>query len=276
MNKLGIKTCTLERFTISGTRLLRLSLAQQFANQVVNATILTSPMMAMLLTLQPIMASDLPQSNATRVDLIGSGDFVEAAKKLGTEAWTMRQAWLAKPDENLRPATVRFGWEPEAFWVLAELPDDFIASRSSNHGQDMWTLGDVFEIFIARKDLPFYLELHVTPHNHRLHLCWSADGLEKIRSQKAKFDQFRRPPSAFDSWVLQPAGQNKWRVLARIPSSILPNGENFAEGHHLELSFSRYDAGPKGTPDILSSTSPHQKLSYHRRHEWREVLLKGD
>ncbi len=228
-----------------------------------------------LLTLQTTMAANPSPTNAKRIESISAGDFAEATKKLGAESWTMQQAWLDKPDENLRPATVRFGWQPDALWVLAELPDDFITTRSSDHNQDMWMLGDVFEIFIARKDSPQYLELHVTPHNHRLHLICSLENTQKIRDKKASLDDFRRPPSAFDSWVQKPEGQKKWRVLVRIPTSILPEGESFAEGQKLELSFSRYDAGPEGTPDILSSTSAHQKLSYHRRHEWREVVLKN-
>jgi len=170
---------------------------------------------------------------------------------------------------------VRFGWQPDALWVLADLDDDFITSRSTDHDQDMWLLGDVFEIFIARKDEPFYLELHVTPHNHRLHLIWPADVMEKIQSKVATLDDFRRPHSAFDSWVQKPEGECKWQVLARIPASILPNGQTFEAGQILELSFSRYDSGPEGTPDILSSTSPHRELSYHRRHEWREVILQA-
>ena len=222
------------------------------------------------------MAAGTTPTQSPRIESISAGDFAEAAKKLGTESWTMQQAWLAKPDENLRPASVRFGWENDAFWVLADLPDDFIASRSTDHNQDMWMLGDVFEIFIARKDSPHYLELHVTPHNHRLHLICSLENTQKIRDKKASLDDFRRPPSAFDSWVKKPEGQNKWQVLVRIPSSTLPDGKSFTVGDKLELSFSRYDAGPEGTPDILSSTSAHQKLSYHRRHEWREIVLKND
>ena len=98
---------------------------------------------------------------------------------------------------------------------------------------------------------------------------------EKIQSKLATLDDFRRPPSAFDSWVLQSPGQHQWQVLARIPASILPDGESFSAGEKLELSFSRYDAGPDGTPDVLSSTSLHRELSFHRRHEWREVVLHG-
>lgn len=239
-------------------------------------TCLPTLVLAGLLTLQTTMASGTTPTQSPRVESISAGDFAEAAKKLSTESWTMQQGWLAKPDEKLRPASVRFGWENDAFWVLADLPDDFIASRSTDHNQDMWTLGDVFEIFIARNGSPHYLELHVTPNNHRLHLICSLENTQKIRDKKASLDDFRRPPSAFDSWVQKPKGQNKWQVLVRIPSSTLPDGKSFAAGDKLELSFSRYDAGPEGTPDILSSTSPHRELSYHRRHEWREVVLKND
>jgi len=214
-------------------------------------------------------------SAAPRVFHMESGNFTAAAKGLGDDVWTMQQDWLTTPEKNVRPATVRFGWEPDAIWVLADLHDDFITSRSTDHNQDMWLLGDVFEIFIARKGSPFYIELHVTPHNHRLHLQLTAEDLEKIRSKNATLDEFRRSPSAFDSWVLQPSGQNKWQVLARIPSTILPEGKPFAAGEKLELSFSRYDSGPEGTPNVLSSTSPHLELNYHRRHEWREVVLQG-
>lgn len=203
------------------------------------------------------------------------GNFASAAQFLKAEPWIMQQGWLTAPEKALRPTTVRFGWEPTALWILADLTDDFITSQSTDHDQEMWRLGDVFEIFIARKDSPFYIELHVTPHNHRLHLCFPHDGLGKIRTGQATLDDFRRPPSAFDSWVLQAPEQNQWRVLARVPSSILPDGCAFATGERLELSFSRYDSGPNGTPDVLSSTSLHRELNFHRRHEWREVVLEG-
>jgi hypothetical protein len=207
------------------------------------------------------------------ISTIECGNFTSAAQGLGGEPWTMQQAWLAAPEKILRPAAVHFGWEPSALWILAELSDDFITSRSTDHDQEMWRLGDVFEIFVARKGSPFYLELHVTPRNHRLHLCLPNDGLEKIRTGQATLDDFRCPPSAFDSWVMQSPEKNQWQVLARIPASILPDGESFTADEILELSFSRYDAGPDGAPDVLSSTSPHHELNFHRRHEWREVVL---
>lgn len=211
---------------------------------------------------------------APKVSTMRHGNFAAAAQRLKCDPWIMRQAWLAKPDENLRAATVRFGWEPNALWVLADLPDDFITSRSTDHSQDMWTLGDVFEIFVARSGSPSYLELHVTPHNHRLHLHLTAEGMEKIRSGQSTLNEFRRPPSAFDSWVQKSTDLNQWQVLARIPANILPEGQSLAAGQSLELSFSRYDAGPEGAADVLSSTSAHRELNYHRRHEWREVVLK--
>ena len=131
-------------------------------------------------------------SAAPRVFHMTPGDFAIAAKNLCNGAWTMQQAWLSAPEKNLRAGMVRFGWEPDAFWVLADLHDDFITSRSTDHNQDMWLLGDVFEIFIARKNSPHYLELHVTPHNHRMHLKLTAEDLEKIRSKHATLDEFRK------------------------------------------------------------------------------------
>lgn len=202
-----------------------------------------------------------------------SGDFSSAGEALVFEPWTMGQAWRDDVQEGFRPAAVRLGWHPEALWVLADLSDDYIVSDSTDHNQDLWTLGDVFEVFIARRDSPWYLELHVTPHNHRLHLRWTAEGFADIRDKKKTLDDFRADPGAFESWVRQAPDGQGWQVLMRIPASILPDGEDFSAGGRLDISFSRYDVGAQGTPEILSSTSPHTKLNYHLRSEWRSVEL---
>jgi hypothetical protein len=202
-----------------------------------------------------------------------SGDFSSAGEVLFFEAWTMGQAWRDDVQEGFRPATVRLGWQPEALWVLADLADDHIVSDSTDHNQDLWTLGDVFEVFIARRDSPWYLELHVTPHNHRLHLRWTEEDFAGIRAKEKTLDDFRADPGAFESWARQSPDGKGWQVLMRIPASILPGGENFSAGGGLDMSFSRYDVGAEGTPVILSSTSPHTRLDYHRRSEWRSVEL---
>ena len=185
----------------------------------------------------------------------------------------MGQAWRDDVQEGFRPAAVRLGWKPDGLWVLADLADDHMTSASTSHNQDMWTLGDVFEVFIARRDSPSYLELHVTPHNHRLHLRWTVEGFADIRAKVKTVADFHADPEAFQAWVRTAPGGKGWQVLMRIPASILPDGAAFRAGDKLDISFSRYDAGAEGTPKILSSTSPHTKLDYHRRSEWRSAEL---
>jgi hypothetical protein len=201
------------------------------------------------------------------------GDFAAAREALVASPWTLEQAWRESPQDGLRQGVVRFGWTTEALWVLADLPDDHIESRSTSHRQPMWELGDVFEIFIARHRSPLYLELHITPNNHRLHLRWIDKDFARVRAKKKTVDDFQQDPDAFQSWVRRSPSTKRWQVLARLPASLWPDDRPFRAGQKLALSFSRYDCGPSEKTQILSSTSPHRELNYHRRHEWRTVVL---
>lgn len=165
-------------------------------------------------------------------------------------------------------------WQPTAFLVFALLPDNEIYNAATADGQELWTLGDVFEIFIRRENSPVYLELHVTPNNYRLHLRLTSEDFERIRERKAKLNDFMGDAKAFEADVKQMPARKIWLVFARIPASILPNGSLFESGDKLQLSFSRYDTDREGQNAVLSSTSPHEKLSFHRRHEWRTVTLE--
>jgi hypothetical protein len=214
-----------------------------------------------------------PVTEVPRLESFPGGDFSSAARAMSAASWTMEQTWRASPQDGLRRGTVRFGWTPDALWILADLPDDHVESRSTAHRQRMWELGDVFEIFMARRFSPLYLELHVTPNNHRLHLRWTKKDFAQMRAKKKTLDDFQQDPAAFESWVRRSPQAKGWQVLARLPASLWPDARPFRAGQKLALSFGRYDCGPGGNPKILSSTSPHRELSYHRRHEWRTVVL---
>jgi len=190
--------------------------------------------------------------------------------------WRMQQAWLESEQENFLPGTISMAWEPDALFVFAVLPDEQIFSASTADDQQLWTLGDVFEIFIRRESSPVYLELHVTPNEHQLHLEWTEEGMAKIRAKQAELKDFMRDARAFQAEVSKLAENKGWAVFARIPASILPDGTPFAPGEKLSISFSRYDTDGEGQNAVLSSTSPHekQKLSFHRLQEWRSVILE--
>lgn len=212
-------------------------------------------------------------SSAPRMSSAPDGDFSAAVREITGGPWTMGQAWRETPEPGLRPGEVRFGWMPDALWIFADLPDDHVTSRSTDHSQLMWELGDVFEIFVAEPGAPLYLELHVTPNNHRLHMRWTERDFARVRTREATTSEFIAAPDAFASWVRRFPSGGGWQVLARVPATLWPDAGAFRPGQKLEVSFSRYDAGPEGTEPVLSSTSPHRKLSYHRRDEWRTVVL---
>ncbi|MEI8343284.1 MAG: hypothetical protein WCH43_17320, partial [Verrucomicrobiota bacterium] len=45
------------------------------------------------------------------------------------------------------------------------------------------------------------------------------------------------------------------------------------EGRTWLASFSRYDYSSAEAPPVLSSTSPHAEVSFHRQQEWAELLF---
>ena len=188
--------------------------------------------------------------------------------------WRMRQAWLPKEETKFLAGTVSMAWEPAAFWCKAILPDREIFSSSTGDGQHLWELGDVFEIFIRRDQSPAYLELHVSPNGHRLHLRWTAKAMQRVRERSATVQDFARDPRAFDAKVVRLPGKSGWAVSVRLPAGIFPEGEPFHAGELLFVSFSRYDADKEGKNAVLSSTSAHKELSFHRLKEWRPVILQ--
>lgn len=213
-------------------------------------------------------------SATPRLDMSPTGNFIAARRETTGGTWSLGQAWRVEQEKDLRPGIVRYGWQPDALWVLAELTDEHVASRSTGHNQDMWTLGDVFEIFIARAGSPLYLELHVTPNNHRLHLRWTKRDFAKVGKKQKTVGDFRADPDAFQSWVHRTPGGKGWQVLARLPATLWPDARPLGPGQKLRTSFSRYDTTPGRSKPVLSSTSPHRKLGYHRRHEWRTIVLE--
>lgn len=209
---------------------------------------------------------------APRITTSGTLDFASAHRQITGGPWKMRQAWLEKEHPQLLVASVYFAWEPEAFWVLAHLPDNHITTDSTADSQDLWTLGDVFEVFIERDGIPFYLELHTAPAGHRLHLAFPQNWRDQIAQGKATLDNYRQSPVAFPAWVNKPHGANFWEVLTNVPATILAPYDPFIAGQILNASFCRYDAGNTKKP-ILSSTSPHLIPNYHHRHDWQKIQL---
>jgi hypothetical protein len=198
-----------------------------------------------------IFDKDLPQVEAVPENLALSAPVL------------MQQGWLDAPEPDFLPAEIRVGWTPSRLIVLADIPDRDIFTEATGPNQKMWELGDVFEIFLKPEDRSDYVELHVTPPNFRLQL--------QIESPGKPATQL--PDGVFSSRVTIDISNQKWTVYAEVPSTLVTGHDQIATGEAWLFSFSRYDASRDGRPPILSSTSPHQAINFHRIHEWGKITF---
>ena len=187
-----------------------------------------------------------------------------------SERLSLRQAWLTGQEPAFRPATVAVGWSPGEFLVFAEMEDDEIYSDAAGLNDETWEKGDVFEMFFRNVNQTEYQEFHVTPNGCHLQLrIPSLDDLVDRDRRHAVMKDFELSPEVFQSRVWIEPG--RWSVLARIPFGELRLPER-PVGHSLRFSFSRYDAS-RGREPVLSSTSAHQVLNFHRQQEWQTLNI---
>ncbi len=202
----------------------------------------------------------------------------------------MQQAWLEAPEADFLAAEIRVGWTPTSLLVHADLPDRDIFTQATASNQRMWELGDVFEIFLQAADRSDYVELHVTPPNLRLQLHFpSAEAADRsdylelhvtppnLRLQ-LHFPSAEKPAThlddgAFASWVKIDSENQRWTVHAEIPARLVSGRDSIHAEESWHFSFSRYDASRDGRPPVLSSTSPHRALNFHRIHEWGNLIF---
>ena len=174
------------------------------------------------------------------------------------------QGWQENLSPDFRDGSVRVGWNATGFWVFAELTDDHIVSRATANNQRLWSLGDVFEIFVRDLAGEEYLELHTDPEGYWMQLRFASDRIFAL----LKARQF----SVEDLLVEEPLFRSKtrvreggWDVLACVTA---------VRGRNLRASFGRYDYG-LGEEPVLSSTSAHRELNYHDQSAWMDFHLVG-
>jgi hypothetical protein len=198
-----------------------------------------------------VSGKDLPQVDAIPENLALSAPIL------------MQQTWLDAPDPDLLSAEIRLGWTPSHLIVLAEIPDRDIFTLATGPNQKMWELGDVFEMFLKPEDRTEYVELHVTPPNFRLQYQIESPGKPATELSDG----------VFSSRVKIDTANQKWTVYTEIPATLVSGQDQIASGESWFFSFSRYDASRDGRPPILSSTSPHQAINFHRIHEWGKITF---
>ena len=190
------------------------------------------------------------------------------------EAISLKQSWLSASESGgFNPTSVRVVWEPEGLYVFALLQDKDIGSRSTHFNQRLWELGDTFETFIYLKGADAYYEFHVSPNNHVMQLCFDVDLTPAQR--RLQLPHLFMPRQVIESKVWVETTKNQWHVLLIIPASVLKPSGFFVAGDMLEFSFSRYDCSHDSEEPVLSSSSDHEELNFHRREDWGTLFLKG-
>lgn len=187
-----------------------------------------------------------------------------------TSDWRpLAQTWRDAPEPNFNPGWALLRWSGDGLDVTAI----FLGRNQSNRARKLndrtWELGDIFEFFLQADGCPRYVELHVTPENHRLQLLWPPGGLEEFRAGRARLEDFTVSDPA---WVrsavhMQPA---HWAIWLHIPLARigLPTDQ---KPERLRACVCRYDLSHGA--EVLSSTAPLREPNYHRVGEWSRLRL---
>ena len=217
-------------------------------------------------TLPQLECHELPTFNTDKLDEVRAA-FAQA------DGCVMRQAWLAEPEPDFLPATIRTGWRKNSLLVFAELEDAGIFTRATTHNQRMWELGDALEIFLSPENSGIYVEFHVTPNNFRLQLRFPDTATLRRAQAENRFDHLLLPDGVFHShaWV-QPENK-KWFAYAEIPAAAVCGADRRLVGMKWRFSFSRYDFIRGRQETIASSTSPHARPDFHQREEWGTLIF---
>ncbi|MDB6019374.1 MAG: hypothetical protein JWR19_3863 [Pedosphaera sp.] len=190
-------------------------------------------------------------------------------------ACSFQQAWLPETEADFSPGEVRLGWRGNSLLVFAELTDLDIHNPAIGLNQRAWELGDVFEMFFKPTAAERYVEFQVTPQNQRLQLSHVHARHAEWASYREAFAKSMLWDEAFHSQTWVEAEANRWLVYAEIPARTIGDARLSLVNSRWCFSFGRYDYTRGFTEPVISSTSPHTKLDFHRQHEWGTMTFKN-
>lgn len=166
------------------------------------------------------------------------------------------------PEPARTPAQVWLGHSEDHLWLYARVPDAKVVTQATAPNQPMWELGDTFEMFFQGGSDIDYTELHVTPPNYRLQLRLPA----ARRIINEEFERHLLPdPMFYSQTQIEPGG---WSILAGVRSKFIQFDSESMSGRQWRFSFCRYDYDAVPGEPVLSSSSPHSELDFHRRQDW--------
>ncbi|MCS6771672.1 MAG: hypothetical protein NZ740_06555 [Kiritimatiellae bacterium] len=189
------------------------------------------------------------------------------------EPLALIQAWRSEPEADWRPGKVRLAWCLSGLLVWADLEDDDLVIRENRFNAMIFHSTDVFEIFIRPSNQDAYYEFHVSPANQRMQLrIPSAEKFAQVRRQGIIPPDWLVRELRFDSRVWADPRSRRWRIGALIPFSGV---EEVGPTPNWLVSFARYDYSRHRGQPVLSSTSSHPVVDFHRQTEWLRLIFRG-
>ncbi len=210
-----------------------------------------------------------PQLECRPVAAFEQGDLASVREAMnGAASCDLGQSWLAEPERDFVPGTVRVGRRHNVLVMLAELTDRDIFSAATGPNQRLWELGDVFEVFLRPETQRAYVELQIAPNNQRLQLRYADENALKRARETKSLDGALVGRELFQSNVWAQTPEQKWWVLAMIPADSACEQPGGLAGSEWRFSFGRYDYTRGRREPVISSSSAHTRVDFHRQEEW--------
>lgn len=161
--------------------------------------------------------------------------------------------------------------------LYAELKDEDIHTKAKTINEQLWNLGDCFEMFLKLADKPQYLEFHIAPNNQVLQLLLPSSASAKPQpgiSFEESLNSLTIKRKVFKSQVWCQPKRNRWITYAEIDLTLLDPNLRTLEGTTIQYSFCRYDY-TRGVPKpTLSSSSTMARLDFHAQEYWRTLSFQ--
>ncbi|MFV0416510.1 MAG: hypothetical protein ACK5NG_09115 [Chthoniobacterales bacterium] len=200
------------------------------------------------------------------------------SQKDGYALLRFSQAWLPEVQDDFCGGTVRIGYQGSRVFILANLEDDMMTTKATKDNENLWALGDVFEVFI--RDLAFkkYHEFHASPNGLRLQISFPSEAF--YHKRKFTFNDHKIKEVLYAYRVRKI--RKGWQVYLEIDSAkLFGEKHSFLPDREWLMSFSRYDYTRGKNIDkkniVFSSTSRHQPpRNFHDQKYWRRILFLYD
>jgi hypothetical protein len=168
------------------------------------------------------------------------------------------QSWLSAPEPGFLAGLARFSWSNGVLRLEAAFTGHAPSSRATGHGQRLWELGDVTELFVQKLGEESYSEYQVSPNGFTMALRYpDLTGVASVRSGSKALEDFltKEIPSVDITTTAE-----GWSVSLKIPLPV-------SSGERFRVSCCRYAYPKEGSP-IISSTSLHPVRDFHRPQDW--------